>query len=201
MQRLQSLGLLGPNLLIAHAVHVTSDEIRLLAENNVGIAHNPTSNMKLASGAAPITQMLAAGIHVGLGSDGAASNNRLDIFQEMRMASLLAKLTSGDAGALPAHKALQMATLNSAHALGMQDVIGSLASGKQADITAVALDSLATLPVFDPASHLVFVAGREHVSHVWVAGLCVVENGILLRNDNKELLHISRLWQNSVQNQ
>jgi 5-methylthioadenosine/S-adenosylhomocysteine deaminase len=200
LQRLQSLGLLGPNLLIAHAIHVTRDEIRVLAENNVGIAHNPTSNMKLANGAAPVASMIDAGLHVGLGTDGAASNNRLDILQEMRMACLLAKLSSGDVGVLPAHKALQMATLDAAHALGMENAIGSLSVGKKADITAVALDALETAPVFDPASHLVYVAGREHVTHVWVGGHNVVANRALLHNDNKELLRISRLWQNSLKN-
>ncbi|MDB5815564.1 MAG: N-ethylammeline chlorohydrolase [Rhodocyclales bacterium] len=200
MQRLHSLGLLGPNLLIAHAVHVTPDEIGMLASNNVGVAHNPTSNMKLASGAAPIADMIAAGIRVGLGSDGAASNNRLDIFQEMRMASLLAKLSSGNASVLPAYKALRMATIDAAYALGMQDSLGSLSVGKKADMTAVALDSLETSPVFDPVSHLVYVAGREHVSDVWVGGRALIQNKVLLHNDNKELLRISRLWQNSLQN-
>ncbi|HSD38334.1 MAG TPA: TRZ/ATZ family hydrolase [Rhodocyclaceae bacterium] len=199
-ERLRTLGLLGPNLLVAHAVHITAEEICLLAENNVAIAHNPTSNMKLASGAAPVANMLAAGIRVGLGSDGAASNNRLDIFQEMRMASLLAKLTTGDAGVLPAHTALQMATINAAHALGMQDTIGSLTPGKKADVVAVALDALETAPVFDPASHLTYVSGREHVTHVWIAGHTLIKDKSMLHNDNKELLHISRLWQNSLQN-
>jgi len=192
--------LLGPNMLIAHAVHVTPEEIRTLAENNVGVSHNPTSNMKLACGAAPVTAMIAAGIHVGLGSDGAASNNRLDIFQEMRMASLLAKLSCGDASVLPAHQALRMATIEAAHALGMENSIGSLSVGKKADMTAVVLDTLETAPVFDPASHLVYVAGREHVTHVWVGGRSLVENKVLLQNDNKELLRISRLWQNSLNN-
>jgi 5-methylthioadenosine/S-adenosylhomocysteine deaminase len=200
LERLRALGLLGPNLLIAHAVHVNQEEINLLADNNVSIAHNPTSNMKLASGAAPVADMLAAGLRVGLGSDGAASNNRLDIFQEMRMASLLAKLTTGDASALPAHKALQMATIDAAHALGMEGAIGSLVPGKKADIVAIALDALETAPIFDPASHLVYVTGREHVTDVWIAGHTLIRNKTLLHNDNKELLHISRLWQNSLQN-
>jgi 5-methylthioadenosine/S-adenosylhomocysteine deaminase len=144
--------------------------------------------------------MIAAGVRVGLGSDGAASNNRLDILQEMRMASLLAKLSAADASVVPAHKALQMATLDAAYALGMQDSIGSLRAGKQADMTAVALDTLETAPVFDPASHLVYVAGREHVSHVWIGGHNLVRDKVMLHNSNKELLRISRLWQNSLKN-
>lgn len=200
LERLKTLGLLGPNLLIAHGVHLTQDEIHTLADNNVGVAHNPTSNMKLASGAAPVASMLAVGIHVGLGTDGAASNNRLDIFQEMRMASLLAKLSTNDAAVIPAHQALRMATLDAAHALGMQETIGSLSVGKKADVVAVALDSLETAPVYDPASHLVFVAGREQVTHVWIGGRSLIQNKVLLHNDNKELLRISRLWQNSLKN-
>jgi len=116
------------------------------------------------------------------------------------MASLLGKLSTGDASAVPAHKALQMATLDAAHALGMQNAIGSLTAGKQADITAIALDTLETAPIFDPVSHLVYVAGREHVTHVWVGGRNLIQNKVLLHNDNKELLRISRLWQNSLQN-
>ncbi len=174
---------------------------RTLANNNVGVAHNPTSNMKLASGAAPVAGMIAAGVRVGLGSDGAASNNRLDIFQEMRMASLLAKLSAADASVVPAHtEHCEMATLDAAHALGMQDSIGSLRAGKKADMTAIALDALETTPVFDPASHLVYVAGREHVSHVWIGGHNLIRDKVMLHNSNKELLRISRLWQNSLKN-
>ncbi len=200
LQRLQSLGLLGPNLLIAHAVHVTPEEIASLALNNVGIAHNPVSNMKLASGAAPVAAMLAAGIHVGLGTDGAASNNRLDILQEMRQAALLAKLSTMDASSLPAHKILQMATLHAAHALGRSADLGSLRPGKLADMCAIALNSLETSPIFNVASHIVYACGREHVQETWVGGRHVVKGGVLLHNDNTELLRLSRLWQNSLQN-
>ncbi|WP_345531786.1 TRZ/ATZ family hydrolase [Viridibacterium curvum] len=200
LQRLQKLGLLGPNLLIAHGVHVDDKDIELLALNQVGVAHNPVSNMKLASGIAPVTAMLSAGINVGLGTDGAASNNRLDVLQEMRFASLLAKIQADDAAALRVHKVLQMATLLAAKALGLQERIGSLTPGKRADICSISLNANEIAPVFDPVSHIVFAAGREHVSHVWVDGKGVLANGELLLQRNEDLPAISRLWQNSLQN-
>ena len=170
LQRLQRLGLLGPNLIAVHAVHLLPEEIRLLAENGCSVAHCPTSNMKLASGIAPIATLLAAGVRVGLGTDGAASNNRLDILREMRHAALLAKVSSGDATALSAHHALRMATLSGAAALGLERQIGSLEPGKSADLCAIRLDGWECRPCYDAASHVVYVAGREHVSHVWVRG-------------------------------
>jgi len=198
LERLRSLGLLGPNLLAAHAVHVTDAEIAVMAEHNVRVIHNPVSNMKLASGAAPVARMLSAGVCVGLGTDGAASNNRLDILQEMRMAALLAKVSSGDASALSTHQALRMATLNGAIALGMQDEIGSIENGKKADLTAIRMDSLETTPVFNPASHLTYVVGREHVDHVWIDGKAMISGGEMLHDDNVDLLRNSRLWQSTV---
>lgn len=170
LERLQRLGLLGPQLIAVHAVHLLEAEIELLAEQGCHVAHCPTSNMKLASGLAPVGALLAKGVGVGLGTDGAASNNRLDVLQEMRHAALLAKLGSGDAACLPAHQALRMATLEGARALGLDDEIGSLRPGKAADLCALRLSDWELQPCFDPVSHLVYVAGREQVSHVWVAG-------------------------------
>lgn len=171
IERLQSLGLLGPQLIAVHAVHLSDAEIELLAEHGCHVAHCPTSNMKLASGLAPIGALLAKGVGVGLGTDGAASNNRLDVLQEMRHAALLAKLGSGDAACLPAHQVLRLATLEGARALGLDDEIGSLQPGKAADLCALRLSDWELQPCFDPVSHLVYVAGREQVSHVWVAGM------------------------------
>ena len=198
LERLHRLGLLGPSLIGVHAVHLDEPEIALLAENNCTVAHCPTSNMKLASGAAPIARLSACGVRVGLGTDGAASNNRLDLLQEMRHAGLLAKVTAGDAAILNAHELLRMATLNGAAALGLEDRIGSIRPGKAADLCAVRLDALETRPCFDPVSHLVYAAGREHVSHVWVNGVLQCENGCLPECDDRQLLDTVNLWQNKL---
>lgn len=198
LARLQRLGLLGPGLIAVHAVHLETDEIALLAGLGASVAHCPTSNMKLGSGIAPIAALQAQGIRVGLGSDGAASNNRLDLFREMHQAALLAKVASHDAAALNAHQALRMATLDGAAALGLERHIGSLVAGKAADLCAVRLDDPALQPCFDPASHLVHVAGREHVSHVWVAGEARVHEGKLLGIEAAELLDIADSWHNRL---
>ncbi len=179
LHRLQSLGLLGPNLIAVHAIHVEEREIELLARHGCHVAHCPSSNLKLASGFAPLAQYLDAGVNVGLGTDGAASNNRLDLFEEMRLAALLAKAVSGRANVLPAHAAVRMATLSGAQALGLEGRIGSLVPGKQADLTAVNLSSLSLSPCYDPVSHLVYCAGRHDVSDVWIAGRRVLESGCL----------------------
>ena len=198
IQRLHRLGLLGPNLIAVHAVHLDADEVDLLAEQGCSIAHCPTSNLKLASGIAPVAAMSRRGLRIGLGSDGAASNNRLDLFREMNHAALLAKVDSGDATVLDAHSVLRMATLDGAAALGQEQRIGSLLAGKQADLCAVRLDDPSLLPCFNPAAHLVHVAGREHVSHVWVAGEARVADGRLLGTDPAELLDIANLWHNKL---
>ena len=198
IQRLDELGLLGPGLIGVHAVHLDTGDIERLARQECAIAHCPTSNMKLASGAAPIKPLLDAGLAVGLGSDGAASNNRLDLWREMHQASLLAKLTSQDASAVPAHEALRMATLHGARALGLDDTIGSLLPGKAADLCAMRIDAPDTLPLYEAASHLIYVLGRHAVSDVWINGQPRVRGGELLQISNTELLSIARLWQNKL---
>jgi 5-methylthioadenosine/S-adenosylhomocysteine deaminase len=170
VSRLANLDLLGPNVTFAHCVHMNEVEMRLLAEHGCSVAHCPSSNLKLASGIAPISQYIQYNINVGLGTDGAASNNRLDIFTEMRLAALLAKGESGNATAVPAHTAIEMATINGAKALGIEDKIGSIEVGKRADLAAISFSDIEMQPCFDPVSHLVYVAGREQVSHVWVDG-------------------------------
>lgn len=194
--RLDALGLLGPSLIGVHAVHLDNEDIQRMAVHGCAVAHCPTSNMKLASGAAPIPALLEQGITVGLGSDGAASNNRLDLFREMHQASLLAKLSSSDASSVPAHHTLHMATLAGARALGLDAQIGSLLPGKAADICAIQIGEADELPCFDPVSHLVYVLGRRSVSDVWVAGEARVAGGKLLQITNTELLSTVRLWQN-----
>jgi len=194
LQRLHHLGLLGPQFISVHAVHLTDDEIGLLAEQSCHVAHCPSSNLKLGSGLAAVGRLAQAGINVGLGTDGAASNNRLDIFEEMRLAALLAKGVSGQADTLPAHAALAMATLNGARALSLDSEIGSLVPGKQADIVAVDLSGTATQPCYDPISQLVYSAGREQVRHVWVAGEHVVKDGRCLTLDEGAVVRHARQW-------
>ncbi len=198
LERLRALGMLGPRLIAAHAVHVTGEEIETLAHHGASVAHCPSSNLKLASGFAPVAAMIARGVNVGIGTDGAASNNRLDLFQEMRTAALLAKAVGEDAQAMPAHQALAAATLNGARALGLDAAIGSLAPGKFADLCAVAFDGPELAPCYDPVSHLVYSAGREHVSHVWVAGEPRVLERKLVGFENRNLNNRALLWQNKL---
>jgi 5-methylthioadenosine/S-adenosylhomocysteine deaminase len=198
IERMQKLGLLGPNLIAVHMIHVTEDEIELMARLGCTVAHCPSSNLKLASGFAPAATMLGAGMNVGLGTDGAASNNRLRMFEEMRLAALLAKGQTGRADVLPAWQALEMATLNGAKALGLDSVIGSLLPGKAADISAVDFSSLELAPCYDPVSHLVYAAGREHVSHVWVNGKILLDRGELTTLDGEELLRRAGFWREQI---
>ncbi|MDO8893760.1 TRZ/ATZ family hydrolase [Nitrosomonas sp.] len=198
IERLHQLGLLSPNLIAVHTAHLTDYEIKLLHQYGCSIAHCPSSNMKLASGFAPIPALLNQGVNVGLGTDGAASNNRLDMFEEMRQAALLAKATSGQADALPAHQALRMATLNGANALGLGEITGSLAVGKAADITAINFSDLNLTPCYDPASHLVYTASREQVSHVWVNGRMLLHDKQLTTLNPFELQYRTAYWQERI---
>jgi 5-methylthioadenosine/S-adenosylhomocysteine deaminase len=194
IERLRRLGLLGPQLIAVHAVHLDAGEIDLLAHEGCHIAHCPTSNLKLGSGIAPLSAVQARGLNFGLGTDGAASNNRLDLFHEMRHAALLAKGVSRNAEALDTHATLRAATLGGAQALGLEGGIGSLLPGKAADLCAVRLDEWLMQPCFDPASHLVYAAGREQVTHTWVAGKLVMRNGAPLEINISELLDLAGLW-------
>jgi 5-methylthioadenosine/S-adenosylhomocysteine deaminase len=178
-KRLERLGVLSPDFVGAHGVHLNAEDIARLAKNAGNIVHCPSSNLKLASGIAPITALVKAGVNVAIGTDGAASNNRLDMFEEMRLAALLAKLQANDASAFPAEAAFRAATINGARALGLQDAIGSIEVGKQADFIAVSLDTVGMQPMFDALSHLVYVASRADVSHVWVNGVQRVSHGVL----------------------
>jgi 5-methylthioadenosine/S-adenosylhomocysteine deaminase len=142
--------------------------------------------------------MLERGINVGIGTDGAASNNRLDVLADMRLAALLAKGATGNPTAIPAHTALNMATLAGARALGLGDRIGSLVAGKRADITAVRLAGVELAPCYDPASHLVYAAGREHVTHVWVDGALRVRDRELVGIDTRELALKAAHWKDRI---
>ena len=174
--RLQRLGLLGPSLAAVHMTQLEEDEIEQVARAGASVVHCPESNLKLASGFCPVQRLLDAGINVALGTDGAASNNDLDMLGEMRTAALLGKGVAGDPSALPAATVLQMATLNGARALGLERETGSLLAGKAADITAIDLGQPTTQPVYDPVDQIVYAAGREQVSDVWVAGRRLVSN-------------------------
>lgn len=194
LERLAKLGLLGPTFVGAHAVHLSDAEIESLASHGCHVAHCPSSDLKRARGVAPVADLLRAGVNIGLGTDGAASNNRLDLFAEMRLAALLAKGTTGDATALPAAAALEAATLGAARALDLDDRIGSIAPGKRADLVAVDLQGPTSLPVFDPVSHLVYVAGREHVTHVWVDGRLKLNDRRLVDLDTDDLAARAAYW-------
>ena len=167
---LESIGFWGPNTLAAHAIWVNDDDIAILKRRDIGLAHNPESNMKLAAGAAPVTKYLAAGVALGLGTDGAASNNDLDMFEAMRQASFLAKHVTRDPTAVPAQAALDMATIGGARALHMEQRIGSLAPGKRADLITVSMRTARQTPMYDPISHLVYATRGDDVRTTIVNG-------------------------------
>ncbi|HEY9211179.1 MAG TPA: TRZ/ATZ family hydrolase [Methylotenera sp.] len=195
IHRLAALGLLGPNFTAAHGVHLLPSEIDMLSEHGSHIAHCPSSNLKLGSGIAPISLMLKNNVNVGIGTDGAASNNRLDMFTEMRLAALLAKGGCEDPTVVPAYQALEMATINAAKALGLDDKVGSIEIGKKADVVAVKLSDIVISPCYDPVSHLVYTCGREHVTHTWVAGKLCYSNGLYANIEPMELKEIIQKWQ------
>ncbi len=199
LARLHRLGATGPNFIAIHAVHLDPADIDLLVTHGGHVVHCPASNMKLGCGIAPVTAYAARGINVALGTDGAASNNRQDLFGEMRLAALLAKVSTGDPAAFPAAQALRAATLGGAQALGIDADAGSLTPGKAADLVAVDLGGIATTPCYDPISHLVHAAGREAVTHVWVDGRHVVANRRLTTADEAALLGRARVWQEKLQ--
>ena len=198
LARLNVLGALGPAFVAIHAVHCSDEDLALLAGHACHVVHCPGSNLKLGSGIAPVSAMLARGINVALGTDGAASNNRLDLFEEMRTAALLAKGVAHDPTALPARQAVEMATMGGAKALGLEAVIGSLETGKSADMIAVTLTSPELSPIFDPYSHLVYAAGRADVSHAWVAGDCILDNRQPTHCDLPAILRLAQYWQEKL---
>lgn len=200
LQRLQRLGLVGPELCAIHLTQLEPGEIELLAKSGSQVVHCPESNLKLASGFCPVGQLLAAGVNVALGTDGAASNNDLDMFSEMRTAALLAKGISGDPTQIPASQALRMATINGARALGLDEITGSLTIGKAADVIAVDLGGIASQPLYHPISQLVYATGRHQVSGVWVAGRQLLKQGQLTCLDPVQLLKDAAHWQGKIGN-
>jgi 5-methylthioadenosine/S-adenosylhomocysteine deaminase len=198
LARLDRVGLVSERLIAVHAVHVDEAEFRLLAERGASVAHCPASNLKLGSGIASVAHATAAGVNLALGTDGAASNNRVDMLAELRLAALLAKGATGDASALPAATVLEAGTLGGARALGLQERIGTIETGKEADLAAFDLSQPETQPLYDVISHLVYCTGREQVTDVWVAGQRVVEaRQAVLLSAHPDLMSRVGAWQNS----
>jgi 5-methylthioadenosine/S-adenosylhomocysteine deaminase len=197
-ERLVDAGLVNRSLLAVHAVHMSDAEIARFADAGVSIAHCPNSNLKLASGMAPIAKYRSAGLNVALGTDGAASNNMLDMFSEMRTAALLAKAVAEDASAITAAEALHMATLGGAQALGIELVTGSITAGKWADLACVDLRALNSQPIYDVVSQLVYAARADQVTDVWIAGRRQLENGRFTHIDTDALLARSNEWRDRL---
>lgn len=198
IERLKQLGILSPRLVCIHATVLSDADIASLSEAGCHIIHCPESNLKLASGLCEVGKLMKIGINVGLGTDGCASNNDLDMFSEIRTAALLAKGIAKDASALTAQQSLEMATINGAKALGLDHLIGSLEPGKYADITAVNLDSLNSVPNYNPVSQLVYATQASQVSHVWCAGQALLQNGKFSKIDELAIKTRTAEWQEKI---
>lgn len=198
IQRMKDLGLVNSSLVAVHATQLLDEEIALLAEAGSNIAHCPKSNLKLGSGICPVSQLLANKVNVAIGTDGAASNNSLNMLEEMRFATLLAKGTSGDPTNVPVNQALRMATINGAACLGLDKQTGSLEVGKLADITAIDLNHIQSKPIYDPVSQIVHSSTRNQVTDVWVGGDRVLNSGNLTVIDESECMEIANKWQHRI---
>ena len=198
LQRLDQLNLLNSSLIAVHMTELNEFEIERIAEAGVNVAHCPESNLKLASGICPLTTLLDKGINVCLGTDGAASNNDLDMFGEMRTAAILAKGSSGDASACNARQTIEMATINGARALGLADRIGSIEVGKCADLIAVDLSALNTQPVYDPVAQIVYAATSRQVSDVWIDGVAQLRNHEFCHLDTNEIIATAASWAQKI---
>jgi len=194
LDRMDSLGLLTDRLLAVHMTQLDDPDIARLGRTGAHVLHCPASNLKLASGICRVAELDSAGINVAVGTDGAASNNTLDMFAEMRLAALLAKGASGDPEAVPAERALSMATINGARALGQEEQIGSIEVGKRADLAAIDLSPLETAPVHHVVSQLVYAASRHQVSDVWIEGRRVLERGALTTLDAERTAYEAEQW-------
>ena len=198
MARLEKLGLLSPLLIAVHMTQLEADEIKLIKRYGVNVVHCPESNLKLASGFCPISELVKNNINIAIGTDGAASNNDLDMLSEMKTAALLAKAVSSDASAIPAHTALKMATLNGAKALGLDDITGSLKKGKAADIVAINLDCIETQPLYQPISQIVYSSSRSQISDVWVQGKHLLNQRKLTTLDEQQLKLKAQDWERKI---
>jgi len=194
LERLNRLGLLSPTMLAVHMTHINDDELELVCRAGIHIVHCPESNLKLASGFCPVKRLIDAGANVALGTDGAASNNDLDMISEMRTAALLGKAVADDAAALNAAQVLSMATINGARALGLADETGSLVAGKRADFIAIDLSQVETQPLYNPISQIVYASGRNQVTDVWVNGKQLLSQRKLTTLDEEKLLIKAQIW-------
>ena len=198
LERLDRLDLLNPNLVAVHMTELDEFELERIAEAGVNVVHCPESNLKLASGFCPVAALLARGVNVCLGTDGAASNDDLDLLGEMRSAALLAKGYANDASACSARQAIEMATINGARALGLADSIGSIEIGKLADLIAIDLTALNTQPVYNPVTQIVYAACSRQVSHVWIDGVAQLKDFELCRLDAGEIAARARAWARKI---
>lgn len=198
IRRLKELGLLNSDFQAVHMTALNAEDIDDIVETGAHIIHCPESNLKLASGFCPVHELQQRGVNVALGTDGAASNNDLDMISEMRTAAILAKAVGQSATALPAYEALAMATYNGALAMGWEKEIGSLEVGKQADITAIRLDDLESQPMYDPVSHLVYATSRDQVSNVWVGGKQLLKDRELTTIDKAAVMEKAAMWQGRI---
>jgi 5-methylthioadenosine/S-adenosylhomocysteine deaminase len=198
LERLKNLGLLSPRLIAVHMTQLTDEEIQWCADAGVHIAHCPESNLKLASGFSPIAKLAKKGINITIGTDGAASNNDLDMFAEMRQAAILAKAVAQDATAIPAETALKMATINAAKSLGIDHVTGSLKKGKSADIIAVDFSDVESSPCYDVISQLVYATGRHQVSDVWVEGAHLLKDRQLTTINETKIIETAQQWATKI---
>jgi 5-methylthioadenosine/S-adenosylhomocysteine deaminase len=194
LERLTDTGLLNERLLAVHMTQLNDTDMEALSSAAVNIVHCPESNLKLGNGICPVARLLEHDINVALGTDGAASNNDLDLLGESRTAALLAKGASADPCVVNAFQALEMLTINAAKALGKSDQLGSIEVGKLADLCAVRMDKLRTAPMYDVVSHLIYAASSQQVSHVWVGGRLLLENAEFLHMDVADIIDRANFW-------
>ncbi len=198
LRRLNDIGFVSPRLIAVHMTQIDEEDLEIISAQKPQIVHCPESNMKLASGSCPVTTLQKLGINVALGTDSVASNNDLNMLAEMRSAAYHSKLITSNPEALNAYEVLTMATLNGAKALGIDHVTGSLSKNKSADFIAINLDEIETLPVYHPASQIVYAASRSQVTDVWVAGKQLMKNRVLLTLDEGELKKKAHYWFNKI---
>ncbi len=197
-KRIEELGLLKANLQTVHMTELNEEEIQSLYSNQIHVVHCPESNMKLASGICPVHELIANGINVALGTDGAASNNDLDLLAEARSAAFLSKVTSGYPSSIRAEEALSMATINGARLMGLEEKIGSLEIGKCADMIAVDLSGISFQPIYNPISQLIYAANGQNVTHSWINGECLYEDKKFTRLNLLTLRRRVESWQGKL---
>jgi 5-methylthioadenosine/S-adenosylhomocysteine deaminase len=200
LKRLHEIGMVSPDLIAIHMTQINDEDLAILEQTKPNIVHCPESNMKLVSGSCPVETLTQIGINVALGTDGAASNNDLDMIGEMRTAAFLGKITANDPKAMPALKALKMATLHGAKALGIEQKTGSLTPGKAADFIAIDMNHIETQPIYHPVSQIVYATPRSQVTDVWVNGQQLLKNRELTTLNVKELLEKAQVWRNKIKN-